>query len=87
MNCAKKNLPSIQENYILQIQYSMNKRIYVYTFPLLCLYACQAVQPLRIQHTYYPLYQQLPPDTAVTNLLNNYRQKLKDTLSSVVAFS
>ena len=87
MNCAKKNLTSIQENYILQIQYSMNKRIYVYTFPLLCLYACQAVQSLGVQHTYYPLYQQLPPDTAVTNLLNNYRQKLKDTLSTVVAFS
>ena len=87
MNCAKKNLPSIQNNYILHFQSPMNKRIYVYTIPLLCLYACQAVQPLRVQHTYYPLYQQLPSDSVLTNLLNNYRQKLRDTLNSVVAFS
>jgi 2',3'-cyclic-nucleotide 2'-phosphodiesterase (5'-nucleotidase family) len=65
----------------------MNKRIYVYTIPVLCLYACQAVQPLRVQHTYYPLYQQLPSDSLLTNLLNNYRQKLRDTLNTVVAFS
>jgi 2',3'-cyclic-nucleotide 2'-phosphodiesterase (5'-nucleotidase family) len=51
------------------------------------LYACQAVQPLRVQHTYYPLYQQLSTDSALTNLLNNYCQKLRDTLNSVVAFS
>jgi hypothetical protein len=51
------------------------------------LYACQAVQPLRVQHTNYPLYQQLPSDSALTNLLNNYRQKLRDTLNTVVAFS
>jgi 2',3'-cyclic-nucleotide 2'-phosphodiesterase (5'-nucleotidase family) len=51
------------------------------------LYACQAVQPLRVQHTNYPLYQQLPSDSGLTNLLNNYRQKLRDTLNTVVAFS
>jgi 5'-nucleotidase, C-terminal domain len=87
MNCAKKNLPFFGKNYILRIQFPMNKRIYVYTIPVLCLYACQAVQPLRVQHTYYPLYQQLSTDSALTNLLNNYRQKLRDTLNSVVAFS
>ena len=87
MNCAKKNLPFFGKDYILHIQFPMNKRIYVYTIPVLCLYACQAVQPLRVQHTYYPLYQQLSTDSALTNLLNNYRQKLRDTLNSVVAFS
>jgi hypothetical protein len=87
MNCAKKNLSSIRENYNLQVQSPMNKRIYVYTIPLLCLYACQAVQPLRVQHTYYPINQQLPSDSSLTNLLNNYRQKLRDTLNTVVAFS
>ena len=87
MNCAKKNLSFIRKNYILHVQSPMNKRIYVYTIPLLCLYACQAVQPLRVQHSYYPLHQQLSTDSALTNLLNNYRQKLRDTLNSVVAFS
>ena len=87
MNCAKKNLSFIRENYNLHIQSPMSKRIYVYTIPVLCLYACQAVQPLGVQHTYYTLYQQLPSDSALTNLLNNYRQKLRDTLSTVVAFS
>ena len=71
----------------MQVQSPMSKRIYVYTIPVLCLYACQAVQPLRVQHTNYTLYQQLPSDSALTNLLNNYRQKLRDTLNTVVAFS
>ncbi len=87
MNCAKKNLSFIRKIYILHIQSPMNKRIFVYTLPVLCLYACQAVQPLRVQHSYYPLNQQLSTDSALTNLLNNYRQKLRDTLNSVVAFS
>jgi len=87
MNCAKKNLPFFRKNYNLRFQSPMSKRIYVYTIPVLCLYACQAVQPLRVQHTNYPLYQQLPSDSALTNLLNNYRQKLRDTLNTVVAFS
>jgi 5'-nucleotidase, C-terminal domain len=87
MNCAKKNLSFIRKNYILHFQSPMSKRIYVYTIPVLCLYACQAVQPLRVQHSYYPLHQQLSTDSALTNLLNNYRQKLRDTLNSVVAFS
>ena len=87
MNCAKKNLPFIRKNYILQLQSPMSKRIYLYTIPVLCLYACQAVQPLRVQHTSYPLYQQSPSDSILTNLLNNYRQKLRDTLNTVVAFS
>lgn len=65
----------------------MNKRIYVYTIPLLFLYACQPVQPLRVQYSYYPLYQQPPTDSALTNFLNNYRQKLRDTLNTVVAYS
>jgi len=87
MNCAKKNLPFFRKNYTLRFQSPMSKRIYVYTIPVLCLYACQAVQPLRVQHTNYPLYQQLPSDSGLTNLLNNYRQKLRDTLNTVVAFS
>jgi len=87
MNCAKKYLSSIQEINTLQFQSSMNKRIYVYTIPLLCLYACQAVQPLHVQYSSYPLHQQLTSDSILTNLLNNYRQKLRDTLNTVVAYS
>lgn len=65
----------------------MKKRVYLYTPMLLFLYACQAVQPLRVQSTYYSVYQQSTGDSSIKRLLNPYRLKLRDTLQTVVAFS
>lgn len=71
----------------LAIQFLMKKCIYIYTVLIVGLAACQSAQPLRVQYSSYTLIPQPSADSAITNLLNVYRNKLRDTLNTVIAYT